>query len=127
MHRIPEEKHMEMDGDVEEEEKDGGRIPELAKDRKGEAKAGKNPEEEEDVERPRERHTNRIPVVEAASLSRTKEEEAKAVARKAKAALTVEVVRKITRSAASKICRFGAPYVHLKGMSSGIIRGLRTQ
>jgi len=38
------------------------------------------------------RHTNRILVVEAASLGRTKEEEAKAVARKAKAALTEKVV-----------------------------------
>ena len=112
---------MEMDGDVEEEEKDGGRIPELPKDRKGEAKAGED--------------TNRIPVVEAeaeaeaegkSSLSRTLEAEAKAVARKAKAALTVEVVRKFTRSAASKICLCGAPYVHGKGLSSGIIRGLRT-
>ena len=30
---------MEVDGEVEEEEKHGDRIPELAKDRKGEAKA----------------------------------------------------------------------------------------
>jgi hypothetical protein len=30
---------MELDGEVEEEEKHGDRIPELAKDRKGEAKA----------------------------------------------------------------------------------------
>ena len=79
---------MEVDGEVEEEQKHGDRIPELAKDRKGEAKARKDPEEEEDVERPRERHSNRFPVT-----------------GKAKGALTVEMDQKYTRSAASKICR----------------------
>ena len=93
---------------------------ELAKDRKGEAKARKDPEEEEDVERPRERHTNRIPVVEAAFVGgRTKEE--KAVVQKGRAALTGKAGRKRTRSPASKVCLFSAPYVPGKGWSSGDI------
>ena len=79
---------MELDGEVEEEEKHGDRIPELAKDRKGEAKA---------------------------------------VARKAEAALTVKVVRKLTRSSTSKICPCGAPHVPGKGLSSGGMRGFRKQ
>ena len=79
------------------------------------------------MERPTERHTNRIPVVEAASLGRTKEEEAKAVARKAKAVFRVKVVRKLTRSSTSKICPCGAPNVPGKGFISGGLRGLCKQ
>ena len=76
------------------------------------------------MERPRERHSNRIPVVEAAFVGgRTKEE--KAVVQKARAALTVKAERKSTRSPASKVCLFSAPHVHGKGWCSDNIKGFR--
>ena len=88
---------MELDGEVEEdEEHNGNRVPELAEDRKDEAKARveeRGMEEEEEEE-----HTDRIPDVaeEEEAEAKAEEEEAEAVARKAKAALTDEVVRRIT-------------------------------
>ena len=103
MHRFPEDKHIEMDGEVEDE--------------------GKQKAEGTAQERPRERHSNRIPVVEAKFVGgRTKEE--KAVAQKGRAAVTGKAGRKSTRSPASKIFPIvSAPHVPGKGWSSGDIKG----